>query len=177
MNALTEDFTAVLFTAGSVADGVCSDILDDLISLCGIKILFQRYCSINSEQVNEIYPELVDRSFFPAIVHNLTMGSCSLTLVSGVNIFHRLRTEKGTFKLLEGGDIFTTGLRHKYPGKTKKELLALGYVGQELEWGLFDFRFHTCDDEASAMALCKLLLNDNDFAELKVGTRHLLRAV
>lgn len=177
MNGRTENFTAVLFTAGSVVDGICNNILCDLASLCDIKVLFQRYCVIKPEQVSGIYPELVNRSFFPAITYNLTMGRCYLVLVYGRDVFHKLKTEKGVFKLLENGDIFTTGLRRKYAGKTKNQLITLGYVGQELEWRLFDFRLHTCDDELSAIALCKLLLNEDDFAKLGVSLGDLLRAV
>lgn len=177
MNGHDDDFTAVLFTAGSVADGICNNILCDLAVLCGVKVLFQRYCTIKSEQVSVIYPELVNRPFFPAITYNLTIGNCYLVLVSGQDVFHKLKAEKGVFKLLENGDIFTTGLRHKYAGKTKNQLITLGYVGQDLEWRLFDFRFHTCDDQLSTMALCKLLLNENDFAELRANLDSLLRAV
>lgn len=156
---------AVIITADSLRDGVDKHIKHDLVEQFGFRLVFEMFCQISRSQVVEIYPNLVREWFFPALVHNLTLGPSIFLLYEGDNIFVELKKAKGIFKL-NGLSIDKTGLRLKYQGPSGADLMKLGYQGQLFFNRLFEFRLHTADNFSETMSLCKLLLSSEDYGAL-----------
>lgn len=105
---------------------------------------------------------MVQKPFYPALVHNMTFGPVLLLLVAGTDVYDVLTMAKGMFRSKDG-QIEKSGLRLKYQGPSRQELVELGYEGERLLFRLFEYRIHTCDNLKETLAICKLLLSEGDY--------------
>lgn len=159
------DAVAVLLTADSVRDQVEGIILSELVAVLDSAVLLRRYLRIEKGKVKDIYPKLVDKPLFSALVHNLTSGLCLFAVIQGEYLFPRIKEVKGFFRIKEGR-IVRTGLRQKYCGLSVRELQTLGYHSKQLFYRSFEFRLHTTDTQEETLLLCKLILSVEDLTNL-----------
>lgn len=148
----------IILTADSVRDGVDQKIKDELTKVYGLNLVFEKKCFITYEQACKIYPRLVHKYFFSALAHNMTFGPSILGLYEGVDIYNVLKVAKGTFRFIDN-QIQKSGLRLKYQGLTKEELIKSGYQDEQLFYRMFEYRIHTCDDADDSLFVYNLLLN------------------
>ena len=163
------DTMAVLITPDSVRDKIDHLLLADLTTALKATVIFEKYLLVAQTDVESIYPRLVKRCFFSALVHNMSFGPSLFVVFNGEELFSRIKAIKGKSELISG-KMFHTGLRLKYLGESLNQLVEKGYKGKQLFYRLFEFRLHTTDNMEETVKLCSLVLSPSELSSLLKNT-------
>ena len=134
------DCTAVIFTPYSTAGKIVDAVLNDIHQLIPSEIVFRRKAELNEEDVEFMYPKLVDESFFHNIVQCLTGGSSEVVVLRGEHIHAVMDGVKGKLPQTNYADN-PSGLRSKYRRDDSS----------------FEFVFHTTDSNDETDLICTRL--------------------
>ena len=109
----SSELVGVIITPDAIRDKLVDRLLQDLLALGSINIVWMsRRVLLGRNDVIFLYPELIGREFFPAVINALTMGESVALLVQGESAFAKIRGIKGKLRL-ENGVLMTGGLRLK----------------------------------------------------------------
>lgn len=107
------DYAVVLCTPYSVQKGIVREILHDITSVTEGKIVLRELVVLTIQDIEIMYPRLIEHEIFLRIVECLTSGVIECLLLIGDGIHERINNIKGKFRYSEG-KASATGLRAKF---------------------------------------------------------------
>ena len=166
----SSELVGVIITPDAIRDKLVDRLLQDLLALGSINIVWMsRRVLLGRNDVIFLYPELIGREFFPAVINALTMGESVALLVQGESAFAKIRGIKGKLRL-ENGVLMTGGLRLKYRSWSSNEVRSLpttfGEIDQSLVKRIFEFRIHTAENTTETARICHLYMGIEEVATL-----------
>jgi len=154
MSTPSGKFCFVIITPDAIRENIQEKIIKDILQEAGCRVIWRKNVHIEERHVREIYPQHVDRKHFPSIVRNFISGPSLLFLLksdSNCNLPEKIKEIKGLFDNNDG-TLRASGLRAKHGAKIVKN-----------ESGeIFEFRFHSSENELETKALCNLFLKDGE---------------
>lgn len=140
------DYAVVICTPYSVQKGIVDDILEALDKLVVYKTLMRKMAKLTVEDVEIMYPRLVNHPVFANIVECLTGGEVECVLVTGVQVHERINDVKGKFRYVEG-KAEATGLRQQFQKDDQS----------------FEFIFHSTDSNRESDEIAVRLFGEEFF--------------
>lgn len=152
------EYVGILITPRAISTGIAEALIADLVEITAMEVLWKKYWHICTEDTFDlIYPNLANKPFKGAMVRNLTSGESLVLLVSGDQLFSKLKEAKGKFKYHPSGNFEITGLRLKY---------QRGYNNTNGD-EMYDFIFHTTDTNEETITIVTLSASSQDIVEIK----------
>lgn len=127
------EYVAVIFTPYSVQAGLADVILSEIGEKISFAIALRRRVCLSEQDVEILYPKLIDKSYFQDIVTCLIDGEAEFVLIVADSIQQKVGQLKGKF-IYRDGSAVASGLRDKY----KKDNNS------------FEFVFHTTDSNTES---------------------------
>lgn len=122
------DYVVVIFTPYSVECDLVNKILLDLRGEIAFTEALRKRVELNEQDVEVLYPKLVNRPYFKDIVACMTGGSSEFVLIVADTVHQAVGQLKGKF-MYNDGLAAASGLREKYRRDNHS----------------FEFVFHTTD--------------------------------
>ena len=144
------EWCVIVITPDALRRRMEDRIITDVTEATRSQVVRRRRSLVREDTVRFLYPKLVMRGYFPAIVRNFVAGDSEVVLFEGPPGLNATVNEiKGKFRLDETGRLQVSGLRLAYGASIESG------DGHD---GVFEFRFHTSDDHSEAEALVSALL-------------------
>ncbi len=149
------DLTVIIIKPDAVRDILESQIISDFCEKVDFQILFAKYHQFSDPQVISLYPDWVDKSVFPFMVKNLTMGKSLVLLVRGEESSKKIAAVKGKMNI--GG-----GLRNKYCKYTVDQMIDMGYTEYQINQLKAENRMHSTDTDYEALEVINIICSNHE---------------
>lgn len=170
---MPSEYAVIIITPDAIRDGLTESILDDLTSAVHMQIVWRKEWRVVSvDTVFSIYPRIVGRPSCAPVIRTLMAGNCLVMIVSGDNLYLKLREVKGQIRFNENfTEVEVSGLRLKYRTWLPEELEQLKGNNcdchQAILNKIYEFRVHTTDNLKETAHICHLCMNNAEVTNLK----------
>lgn len=157
-----EEYCSVLITPDSVRDGIEDALINEIIKETCSCVIWAKRLVVEERAVNFIYPQKINKPYFPSMVENFIVGYSSVFILKGDNnLSLQIKRLKGRFYVHKDGRLEIDGLRLKYGARIIKKEKETGSLD------VYEFRLHTSENLQEAAVVCVVCANEEEINHLR----------
>ena len=157
-----EEYCSVIITPDSVRDGIEDALINEIIEKTCSCVIWAKRLMVERKSVDFIYPQKINKPYFPSMVENIVVGHSLVSILKGDNnLSSRVKRLKGRFYVHKDGRLEIDGLRLKYGARIVKKKKETGSLD------VYEFRLHTSENLQEAAVVCAVCANEEEINHLK----------